>query len=247
VHGDHLGTPILITNAAGAAIAQPTGYSTPAFPGQSKTLADLYYNRYRDYDPTTGRYIQADPIGLAGGPSPYSYAMNNPLRYTDPTGEIVPLVVALSIIGGGTSFTVNAGFQYYMKGCVNWKEAGIAGGVGALAGFLAPVAAPSWVGAVGLGGLSNIAQYALTQAYYGSPPTRQGIQTSALTGALGGALGGGVGAAPSGQSIREAISDTGNPSLDRAINEAARFGRAVSVSGVIRQVGGAFFGNVQPQ
>jgi RHS repeat-associated protein len=94
VHGDRLGTPILITNAAGAAIAQPSGYTPPAFPGQSKTLADLYYNRHRDYDPTTGRYIQADPIGLAGGASPYSYAMNNPLRYTDPTGEFVPAAVA---------------------------------------------------------------------------------------------------------------------------------------------------------
>ena len=86
VHGDHLGTPILITDASGTAIPQPGGYTTPAFPGQSRTLVDLYYNRYRDYDPSTGRYIQADPIGLAGGPSPYSYAMGNPLRYTDPMG-----------------------------------------------------------------------------------------------------------------------------------------------------------------
>jgi RHS repeat-associated protein len=86
VHGDHLGTPILITNAAGAAIAQPTGYTPPAFPGQSKTLADLYYNRHRDYDPTTGRYIQADPIGLAGGASPYSYAEGDPVNLFDPDG-----------------------------------------------------------------------------------------------------------------------------------------------------------------
>ena len=86
VHGDHLGTPIVMTDASGTAIAQPTGYTATAFPGQSKTLADLYYNRYRDYDPTTGRYIQADPIGLAGGPNPYSYAMGNPLRYVDPMG-----------------------------------------------------------------------------------------------------------------------------------------------------------------
>jgi RHS repeat-associated protein len=68
-------------------MVNPTGdYSVPGFPGQSQTTTDLYYNKYRDYDPTTGRYIQADPIGLAGGASPYSYAMNNPLRYTDPSG-----------------------------------------------------------------------------------------------------------------------------------------------------------------
>ena len=75
-----------MTDASGTAIAQPTGYTATAFPGQSKTLADLYYNRYRDYDPTTGRYIQADPIGLAGGSNPYSYAMGNPVRYVDPLG-----------------------------------------------------------------------------------------------------------------------------------------------------------------
>lgn len=56
------------------------------FPGQSRTLPDLYYNRHRDYDPTTGRYIQADPIGLDGGPNSYVYAGNNPLRYVDPEG-----------------------------------------------------------------------------------------------------------------------------------------------------------------
>ncbi len=96
VHGNHMGVPAVYSDTSGSEIAFPTGYSAPGFPGQSHTFADLYYNRYRDYDTTTGRYIQADPIGLAGGPSPYSYAMNNPLRYTDPTGEAVPLV-----IGGG--------------------------------------------------------------------------------------------------------------------------------------------------
>jgi RHS repeat-associated protein len=94
VHANHMGVPALYTNSTGTAITAPTGYTAPGFPGQSRTLADLYYNRYRDYDPTTGRYIQADPIGLAGGASPYSYAMNNPLRYTDPTGEFVPAAIA---------------------------------------------------------------------------------------------------------------------------------------------------------
>jgi RHS repeat-associated protein len=56
------------------------------FPGQQLTLADLYYNQYRDYDPTTGRYIQADPIGLAGDENPYSYAGSNPVGMMDPLG-----------------------------------------------------------------------------------------------------------------------------------------------------------------
>jgi RHS repeat-associated protein len=248
VYASHMGVPIRYSDASGNTLPMPSSYSVPGFPGQSQTsglaAADLYYNMHRDYDSSTGRYIQADPVGLDGGPSPYSYAMNNPLRYTDPSGKIVPLAIALAVIGGGTSFVVNAGAQYYAKGCVDWGEAGIAGGVGAVAGFLAPVAAPSLVGAIGLGGLSNVAQYGLTQGYYGNRPTAQGVQISALTGAIGGAFGGGVGRAPSGRSFKEAISDTGNPSLDRAINEAARMRRAVARSGLGRQVSSTAIGNI---
>lgn len=98
VHGNHMGVPAVYTDASGSEIAMPTGYSAPGFPGQSRTLSDLYYNRYRDYDPTTGRYIQADPIGLAGGASPYSYAMNNPLRYTDPAGLLVDTVLDVGFV-----------------------------------------------------------------------------------------------------------------------------------------------------
>jgi RHS repeat-associated protein len=85
VHGNHLGVPILTTNASGTAIT-PSGYFLPGYPGQSRTLADLYYNRYRDYDSSTGRYIQADPIGLAGGSNVYVYAEGNPVNAIDPLG-----------------------------------------------------------------------------------------------------------------------------------------------------------------
>jgi uncharacterized protein RhaS with RHS repeats len=47
----------------------------------------------RDYDPTTGRYLQADPLGLIDGASVYGYVVQNPMRYTDPTGEAIPAVV----------------------------------------------------------------------------------------------------------------------------------------------------------
>jgi RHS repeat-associated protein len=87
IHSNHLGVPVLTTNSAGTVITvPPSSYTQPVFPGQMKTYADLYYNRYRDYDPTTGRYIQADPIGLNGGDNAYLYAMGNPVRWIDPLG-----------------------------------------------------------------------------------------------------------------------------------------------------------------
>jgi RHS repeat-associated protein len=58
--------PVVYTSANGIPVAPPGDYLLPGFPGQSRVMADLYYNRYCDYDPVTGRYIQADPIGLGG-------------------------------------------------------------------------------------------------------------------------------------------------------------------------------------
>ncbi|MDN7667049.1 RHS repeat-associated core domain-containing protein [Burkholderia vietnamiensis] len=45
----------------------------------------MHYNRHRYYDPSSGRFISKDPIGLAGGINVYQYAPN-PVRWTDPLG-----------------------------------------------------------------------------------------------------------------------------------------------------------------
>ncbi|MBF0786224.1 hypothetical protein E4T80_12195 [Muribacter muris] len=45
----------------------------------------LAYNRFRYYDPETGNYLCLDPIGLAGGETPYAY-VHNPWDWVDLLG-----------------------------------------------------------------------------------------------------------------------------------------------------------------
>jgi len=51
------------------------------------TESGLYYNWHRFYDPETGRYISADPIGFRGGDvNLYSYVWQDPINWIDPWG-----------------------------------------------------------------------------------------------------------------------------------------------------------------
>ena len=98
---DHLGTPMKLLNQSGVTVWSATydafGRATvdPAstvsnnlrFPGQYYDAeTGMHYNWMRFYDPTTGRYVTSDPVGLRGGINEYGYVDGNPLSFTDPEG-----------------------------------------------------------------------------------------------------------------------------------------------------------------
>ncbi|MEO0761985.1 MAG: RHS repeat-associated core domain-containing protein [Pseudomonadota bacterium] len=59
----------------------------PSFPGQwFQAEHGLHQNWFRDYDPNTGRYLQADPLGLVDGPSVYGYARQASRSFVHPRG-----------------------------------------------------------------------------------------------------------------------------------------------------------------
>ncbi len=68
----------------------------------------VYFGR-RYYDPTTGRWLTADPSGYSDGPNLYAYVSNNPMIFFDLYGlfgvERRAAEFALSLAGSAISFT----------------------------------------------------------------------------------------------------------------------------------------------
>ena len=58
----------------------------------------MVYNYYRTYDPSTGRYLESDPIGLVAGLNTYSYVENMPTMRVDPLGLCSEMYSGSSIL-----------------------------------------------------------------------------------------------------------------------------------------------------
>jgi RHS repeat-associated protein len=121
-HLDPLGSVTEITGSTGAVVAAyhydgfgnvtTSGANPPAnpllFQGQFlDSNTGLYYMRARNYDPTTGRFTQRDPVAAAPGTpyiSPYAFAQDRPATLTDPTGQDIS---ATTIFASHSTFAAN--------------------------------------------------------------------------------------------------------------------------------------------
>jgi RHS repeat-associated protein len=153
VRSDHIGRPVFATNTASTkvwtasylpfgGVRTTTGTPiTARFPGQwFQSESGLHQNWMRDYDPTTGRYLQADPLGLVDGASVYGYANQSPMMYVDPRGEFGFLGAALGGFGNlGLQLGINILYGqmdiWQALRCVNWSSVANGAAFGALGGL----------------------------------------------------------------------------------------------------------------
>jgi RHS repeat-associated core domain len=234
---DYLGSITHITNSSGTVVQQlsydawgrlrnpsnQTVYDPDSEPAlflgrgytghEHLTMFGLVNMNARLYDPAVGRFLSADPYVQAPDFSQnfnrYSYAMNNPLKFTDPNGEFLHIIIG-AIIGG----TVNVIYKACTGQLHSWKDGFVAFGIGAVAGAagaatggIAFAAAGGAAGGMGgflagaAGGAASSAIMAPVQSlgnhlYFGDPMLSMkeyamGIGMGALA---GGAVNGGIAA-----------------------------------------------------
>jgi RHS repeat-associated protein len=102
---DALGSTVALTDNAGAVqtsytyepfgATAVTGTATPNvwdYTGRESDPTGLKYYRARYYDPVRQRFINEDPIGLAGGANVFGYAANSPINFSDALGLYVTVI-----------------------------------------------------------------------------------------------------------------------------------------------------------
>jgi hypothetical protein len=172
--------------------------------------------------------------------------MDNPINLVDPEGQM-PLPIITGAFGALTGFGGNIIGQLISNGvnfdCINWKDAFIAAGVGAVAGAITPYVATTYFGAASLGASANTVQYGITQYANGNSITSSGVGWSIVTGSIGGLAGG---------RIRKAALPYDESSLWmdskvlRLLRQDAQAAVNTGLGSFMRNLGGATTTNIDP-
>ena len=92
----------------------------------------------RLYDPVLGRFFSPDPyVQFPGSPQSYnrySYCLNNPLKYTDPSGQIISGIIGLAIFRAATNMMTAAanGENIWKAGALSLLSSAVSFGIGEL-------------------------------------------------------------------------------------------------------------------
>ena len=185
-----------------------------AIPSVSK-MGEANFGRF--YDPVVGRFLSPDPyVQDLGNPqnfNRYSYCLNNPLKYNDPSGEfVVSAAIIMGTLAGiamgmfqadrnGHSWGDGSYWRYMTCGGVIGAASGAAGAyVGSTVGgyfasssFVAGAASGAAAGAVG-GTISGAGDSWMGGASFGQGVWKGfvGGNVGALTGGLLGGIAGGI-------------------------------------------------------
>jgi len=240
-HNDHLGSSNVITDRSGT-LADHYEYTafgkeryndaTCALPISHRYTGQildeetgLYYYNARYYDPELARFTQADTIVPGAGNSQnfnrYSYVNNNPLMYTDPSGNFAfaaPLVIGAigAAVGAGVAASQN---RSILAGAATGAILGGVLGSGSLSvggtgsGLSAVVGAAAG-GAAG-GVLPSQAQQIIISAYIAAVIAVAGVYTMGLIWALGPAT---LGAAMSAASASAPVVASAAAATDVVLN-----------------------------
>ena len=196
---DHLGGTSLVLDESGSVVREvlydPWGGIVASagsvdiqrkFTGKRlNPKTDLYYLGDRYYDPSIGRFLQADPIvpdpGSPQSLNRYTYVYNNPLRYTDPTGNFPFLAVLIGAFVGAGAAAVRG-----ENPLVGALVGGLSGGIGAgVAAALGGGASAAIAGGAAAGAVSG----GVNGAFNGESFLRSAVAGAFAGGFTGGAAG----------------------------------------------------------
>lgn len=102
---------------------------------QYDALTSLVYLRARYYNPSLKLFLSRDPfpgyVTLSISQNGYAYVHDNPVNLTDPSGEVVPLVVVGGLIVSGIVIGTVTGITWDVR--VEQGKGGVGGAIGAAA------------------------------------------------------------------------------------------------------------------